>query len=233
MEKCDNVQSGEPENLPSIPRETAPTPTSSMAVPYLGSSVTSGEGLEARPDAGPLPDPRGGPTTPLHCLPQGYGQDCIALLVRDPDWVFAYWEVASPSPRADVDRYERAIRLYICHPIEGRRRVLDLTASSARGDWYINVPHTDGEYLAEVGYLYADGEFHPVACSNPVHTPPSSPSEVLDEEWMSVDCEFYRMYSMSVPGGLSGSEELIGGRVRLSTTADYLSSPFAHPSVCE
>lgn len=144
-------------------------------------------------------------------LPSGYGDDRIVLMVRDPYWVFVYWEITPARLReaqvsAGLGRQEAsmALRLYRVtgQGDDGARihSIVDIEITGGAHNWYINVPHPDCSYCVEIGLAGGEGCFVPLARSNVVTTPRAGMSDVLDESWMSQRAEYEKMYALS--GGM-------------------------------
>jgi hypothetical protein len=141
-------------------------------------------------------------------LPNGYGKDRIVLLVRDPYWLHAYWEVTFAS----VQRAEAALR-EDWHGAKPILRVFDVssedTTSSSEApirdidihgsvnNWYIDVPNPPRSYRVDVGYLTRRGRFYTLAHSNVVTTPRAGVSDVIEENWASVQEQFEKIYAMA------------------------------------
>lgn len=119
-------------------------------------------------------------------LPGDYGRDVIVLLVRDPECLFTYWELAG-------GRFEQAVR-----ELGARARVspwilrlynhtareeTDLPVTREAGNWYIHV-RPESRYHVCIGLQMPDGSFYPLACSNEVVTPRKGISPVVDQDWL-------------------------------------------------
>lgn len=154
-------------------------------------------------------------------LPNGYGHDRIVLMVRDPYWLQAYWEITN----AAVDRAQAALREE-WHGAKPTLRVLDVTSEDTTssveshvGDievvggannWYINVSDPPRSFRVDIGYLTRQGRFFALAHSNVVNTPRAGLSDVIDENWVSVQEQFEKIYAMA--GGFdpgASSAELV------------------------
>ncbi|MBI5832909.1 MAG: DUF4912 domain-containing protein [Armatimonadetes bacterium] len=129
-------------------------------------------------------------------FPQSYGVDRVVLLVRDPQWMFCYWDVSAET-------WERVAGSGITDPASGWRRVLrlhdvssvvagepceatrvcDIEVGPDATDFYFQTPRPNREYRVEFGYLSAVGEFIRLAVSNVVSAPRNAPSEQADEAW--------------------------------------------------
>ncbi len=142
-------------------------------------------------------------------LPEGYGKDRIALMVRDPYWLHCYWEVT----RNAVQRAEAALG-QDWHSARPILRLLDVTSQDTTGssetivrdipihggcnNWYVDVANPPRSYRIDIGYLTPGGRFYVLARSNVAHTPRAGVSEVIDEHWADIDQKKAdRIYAMS------------------------------------
>src|SRR5262249_45025655 len=142
-------------------------------------------------------------------LPAGYGKDRIVVMVRDPYWLHAYWELT----RHAIQRAEAALgqEWHTSRPI---LRLLDVssqdTTSTAEStirdidihggcnNWYIDVSNPPKSYRVDIGYLARSGRFYVLARSNVVTTPRAGVSDVIDENWADLDSKKAdRIYAMS------------------------------------
>jgi hypothetical protein len=113
-------------------------------------------------------------------FPESYGQSRIRLLVKDPEWLFAHWDV-DPQSLADLraELGERAsalsrLTLRVSDPQHGgESRVLLPDGSRS---WYVRADSTERSYRAELGLTLPSGEFRSLAESNTVRTPRSGPA---------------------------------------------------------
>lgn len=119
-------------------------------------------------------------------VPDNYGLDRLVVQVRDPQWLFCYWELHGPKlielraqrGQSYLDACAWVLRLYRIN--EGC--AVDMEIEPAIGNWYINVGRT-GKYQLELGLLSPEGEWVSLLVSQIVETPAQGPSEVVDEEW--------------------------------------------------
>jgi hypothetical protein len=142
-------------------------------------------------------------------LPGGYGKDRIVVMVRDPYWLHAYWELT----RQSVKRAESALG-QDWHGAKPILRLLDVgghdTSSASEkimrdidihggcNNWYIDVPNPPRSYRVDIGYLSRNGRFYVLARSNVVITPRAGVSDVIDENWADIDSKKAdRIYAMS------------------------------------
>jgi hypothetical protein len=164
-------------------------------------------------------------------IPYNYGKTAIILMVRDPHWLFTYWEITE-------EKYNEARRL-LGNSINSSKEILrvyntshspwtsfDITIFSGARNWYINAPEAGCSYLVEIGYLSPDGTFIVLARSNMVKTPLDHMSDVIDEEWMTID--FERIYALSGGFGIGKSsgeiKKLMERYLKLQSSSGWISS---------
>jgi hypothetical protein len=141
-------------------------------------------------------------------LPVSYEEDRIALLVRDPYWVHAYWDITRETlARAQAALGEgwpeakSILRVYDVTGVDfdgsNANSYFDVPLTGGASNWYINVQVPNRAYCVEIGLLSLTGEFVVLARSNVVATPRDVPSDLTDEEWMIPDWEFEKIYALS------------------------------------
>ncbi len=142
-------------------------------------------------------------------LPAGYGKDRIVVMVRDPYWLHAYWELT----RHAIQRAEAALgqEWHTAKPI---LRLLDVTSRDTTSaaetivrdidihggcnNWYLEVGNPPRSFRVDIGYLSRSGRFYVLARSNVVTTPRAGVSDVIDENWADLDPKKAdRIYAMS------------------------------------
>jgi hypothetical protein len=145
---------------------------------------------------------------PKH-LPAGYGKDRIVVMVRDPYWLHAYWELT----RNAIQRAEAALgqewhgskpilRLFdvSSHDTTSTTESVlrDIDIHGGCNNWYIEVGNPPKSFRVDIGYLSKRGRFYAVARSNVVTTPRANVSDLIDENWSDIDPKKAdRIYAMS------------------------------------
>jgi uncharacterized protein len=152
-------------------------------------------------------------------------QDRLVVMVRDPYWLHAYWELAQRS----IDRAQAAmgqrwhsaqpvLRIFRCHGDAAAAHERDIPIHGGCNNWYVDVQDPPADYRLEIGYLAADGTFYCLARSNEVKTPPAGTSDAVDENWTAVAENADRIFAMSggySPQGASRElQELLEERLR-------------------
>ena len=147
---------------------------------------------------------------PTEDLPGGYGDTRIVLMVRDPYWIYTYWEIQESAVQQALSSHnllgqqaEEVLRVYF-----GDETInYDIEVEGLLNDWYINVGRPDTEFFVDYG-LRVQGRFIPLARSNRVRTPRSGMSEVIDDQWMTLEEESRMIYALS--GGFRMGEGSLG-----------------------
>lgn len=147
-------------------------------------------------------------------LPSRYGDNKIVVLVRDPLWLFAYWEI-SDDRKSQIEReaqatwgnLRKALRVYDVTDIifngTNANKSFDIDLTSDASNWYINIGEPNRSWCVDLGVIASDGRFVLIARSNVVTTPRDRASDIVDEEWMTLEEEFAKLYGIS--GGFGGS----------------------------
>lgn len=144
----------------------------------------------------------------IHEPPASYGEDRIALLVRDPYWVHVYWDISREALlRAKGilrDEWYEARSVLRVHDVTGvefdggnSNSFFDISIEGGATNWYVNTRVPNRSYCVEIGLLSRSGRFVLLARSNVATTPRDAPSDVIDEKWMIPDSEFDRVYALS------------------------------------
>jgi hypothetical protein len=144
-------------------------------------------------------------------LPRTYGDDRIVIMTRDPFVVHAYWE-ATPA-RLDREKAwfgwesKLCVRIYDITGVlfDGGNAIgyFDQEVFERTGNWYFDLGRPGHSFCADLGLLSPAGRFLTLSRSNPVTMPRDGVSDVIDEEWMLVDEEFWKLYGY--PEGFKGN----------------------------
>jgi hypothetical protein len=134
---------------------------------------------EAKFEVGEEEDPAGaGAEGPQ--IPQRYNETRAVLMVRDPHWAYAYWDVEDAQAaraRRDAGFEQLVLRVQDLQPSSS----FDIPIQWSDSSWYIYLPNQDADYLLELGYM-ASGRFRLLARSNQVRTPRESIAGDAPEE---------------------------------------------------
>jgi hypothetical protein len=138
----------------------------------------------------------------------------MILLVRDPWWLYTYWELTN----ATVDKFKnelgdnfykstRVLRVYDVTNIifngNNANRFFDIVINDFASSWYIDAAGPGRSWCVDLGLRLPNGRFITILRSNVVQTPLDGPSWITDEEWMIPDDMFARLYGMGFGLGRS------------------------------
>lgn len=135
-------------------------------------------------------------------------QDRVILVVRDPYWIQAYWEIT----KITVDR-ARVAMSSLWHDAKPIIRLLKVSEDSASSvveevvretqihggvrNWFIDVPEAQKQYRVALGYLTTCGKFHLIAKSNTVCPPAPNSESAFDHNWADITEDFKKYYAAS------------------------------------
>ena len=126
-------------------------------------------------------------------LPDGYGESRIVLMPRDPQWAYAYWDVPN-SHKEELRRQggqQLALRIYDTTDIDinsqAPHSVQEYLCDEMAREWYLPIPVSDRDYVADIGYRCADGRWLILARSASVSIPPVYPSDWIEDAFITVN----------------------------------------------
>lgn len=151
------------------------------------------------------------PFEPTPEIPYGYGENELVLMARDPEWAYAYWEITGDTFEnarnrhgRDIEGASMVLRVYDVTDIadgRGENGFYDISIFGGARDWFIHLQRPSGRYYCEIGLLTIGGRFIGLLKSNTISLPPRTASSVVDEQWMSGEEAFSRIFQLS--GGLA------------------------------
>lgn len=136
---------------------------------------------------------------PTKELPSSYGKDRLVILVRDPRWIYAYWELSRKN-YGELLGAPKVLRVYDVTQIiftgANAHKFFDIGISAQADNWYIHTGEPGRSWCVELGVKESDGKFVPLLRSNTVTAPQEEPSALIDEEWVIPEDLFLRLYHM-------------------------------------
>lgn len=121
--------------------------------------------LEARPASSPDPGE----------LPESYGRTKVVAMAVNPYLIHVYWELAAAqldSPEPATLRFRET----------GSGNAFNVNVDLSAKNWYVHLWSPDQRYDVELG-VQRNGEFVPLAHSNPVQTPRAWPVAEVRESY--------------------------------------------------
>ncbi len=165
------------------------------------------------------------------------GRDRVVLLVRDPYWLQACWDVT----RQSVARARAALaeHWHTCQPTlrlmqvdagattaTAESMVRDIPVHGGVKNWYIDIKESPNSYRVDLGYLAENGRFYALARSNVVTTPRPGSSDAIDENWTDIAENYEKIYALS-----GGYEETSAGGDLQELFEERLRRPMGTPLV--
>ncbi|RKY35908.1 MAG: hypothetical protein DRP78_04930, partial [Candidatus Omnitrophota bacterium] len=168
-------------------------------------------------------------------LPAGYGDNRIVVQVRDPYWLYAYWEITREklddvrqNYNSALDNAKRVLRVYDISGVDfcgdNANKFFDIEINDYNNNWYINVAESGNTFCVDIGLRLQDGKFVVLARSNYVTMPIDGPSRITDEEWMVVEEDFNKLYGLSVGWGIGFGASDLRMRMQEQLSSGVLSS---------
>ena len=122
-----------------------------------------------------------------------YGDTKIALMVRDPLTLFAYWEIAAAIRKKynllrNETSNELVLRLYDVRADKGGKpaHYLDVKINNKTDNWYVTLPEANRTWIAHLGFYDEENKFVEIARSNKATTPPDSVSKKSTQKWFDL-----------------------------------------------
>ncbi|MCG8403113.1 MAG: DUF4912 domain-containing protein [Firmicutes bacterium] len=157
-----------------------------------------------------VPKPKSKPQIPE--IPRYYGVDRLVLMVRDPNWLFAYWEITAARQEEFNRQYgpeawrqsRPVLRVYDVTGVvdfsgSNANKYMDFHISNYDDNWHVEVAQPNSTFCIDLGRVLPDGRFVALLRSNIVHTPSLDVSNLVDEEWMWIE-GIYRTITRLHPG---------------------------------
>jgi hypothetical protein len=171
------------------------------------------------------------PSTATPGVPLSYGDCKITALVRDPYWLFTYWEINDTKREEIARRYGHqawneswpVLRVYDTTNLYffDSRHFAEITINDYASNWYICTGQPNKTFCIELGRVRPDGSYIFLARSNFVSAPRDQISDVIDVEWLLLP-EYTAQLYRQIGGSYSGPSS--PGLMGLGP-AEYISSP--------
>lgn len=153
-------------------------------------------------------------------LPCEYGEDGVVLLIRDPYWACAYWEISLATEEAmkaklgtQLEGAQVLLRIYEfkAEQPDEVAQVIDVPVKMRVGSWFLHLGNPGHQFQCEIGYLLTNGVFIAVAKSNRIELPPDDISRDVDaEDWAIVEEDFQLLFqTMKKETGTSSLESFV------------------------
>jgi hypothetical protein len=150
-------------------------------------------------------------------LPYSYNTTKLVAMVRDPYWIYLYWDLDAGMYSEVQKRFQyQGERLRVIIRMHDVTNVnFDGTNSQSQVDvdvdlqarcWFLYIGEPNRSYLFDLGLIDSDGNFFLIARSNIIKVPNDGPSDIIDDKWISYDFEEIYLASGGLGIGLSSGE---------------------------
>ncbi len=192
---------------------------------YLNNSMAGSDHFYMQP---PLPEHLTGITV-IEAgeteIPENYDDTKIVLMVRDPYWLYSYWNINQATiehisaTTKDWGRISLILRVHDITNINNftglnSNYYFDIEISQETKNWYIHVGGPNRSFCVDLGFLLDNGDFYTIARSNMVSTPRDTVSDIVDEEWMSIEEDYQKLYRLTGAGVGNSSAELVESLIK-------------------
>ena len=140
------------------------------------------------------------------------GEDILNCMVRDPRWIYCYWELAPDAlARASRGRSPRVLDtvrwvLRVSPLVHGGKggEFYDIEIDAEARSWYVKVaPGT--RYRVELGLVTVGGDFVPLVSGVEAETPPEPLGEIASRDWGPLSSELERLVEQGLVGSSASS----------------------------
>lgn len=183
----------------AAPRKAPSRPLREVVGSALPKSARAPKKAELKPVATPPPPaPPAPPPPPASSepyidrggdLPAAFGDDRIHALVRDPEWIFVYWELhgdrsnhLARTQGGGKSFNDLPWHLRVRSAVDGSLQQ-EIPIYVAASNWYIRTGAAR-KTSVEIGFYAPNGDFIVAAGTHPVTTPRGTPSPDRTEVWM-------------------------------------------------
>jgi len=192
---------------PEVNAESSPSPSMDVPPPSV----------EANPLKAATPEPNHAVPAYefLGYLPDSYGTQKLFLAARDPNIIFAYWDL-SPVQYQEAARVAKDGKIFLEVYVPGEGRVQQVHVWDSHKNWYLQVNRPDTAFVAQLGYYTNEGAFVTLARSAEIRTPRDTLSPNTDAKFVTIPftITFREILQMIAGMGLPG-EELVDTLLRL------------------
>lgn len=154
----------------------------------------------------------------LGTLPDSYGTRKLFLVARDPNILFAYWDL-DPHQYQEACRSAHDGKVFLEVYVPGEGRVQQIHVWDSHKNWYLQVNRPNTPFVAQLGYYRNDGGFEVLARSSETVTPRDDLSPNTDATFVTIPfhLSFQELYDL-VARQVRPGEQLAETLARLEKT---------------
>ncbi|MBO8450261.1 MAG: DUF4912 domain-containing protein [Spirochaetes bacterium] len=123
------------------------------------------------------------PNGMLNAVPESYNETCIRVLLRNPGWVFVFWdfravEFSACTAQRGFESFGLRTSFFEDSALTERRDSYSIAVSPSDRKWYIHLSERDCFCRVDLIAMHSDGKDLPLAQSNTVVVPPAAGIEL-------------------------------------------------------
>ena len=162
----------------------------------------------------------------LGYLPESYGTKKLFLVARDPNILFAYWDL-SPVQYQEAARAAHDGKVFLEVYVPGEGRVQQIHVWDSHRNWYLQVNRPDTTFVAQLGYYRPDGGFEVLARSAEVRTPRDTLSPNTNARFVTLpfSVSFRELFNIIAGQSQEGEELARPSRACRRATSSFPSRP--------
>ena len=167
-----------------------PDPEAHLVARMAGEAALAAAEIPLAEEKLPAPAPAAPPAVPefdeqLGELPDGYGEDSVMLLPKDPYSLYLYWDFSQETVQRAFEwmpGVHTKIRVFADNELV---REVDFSLDSH--SWYFHGLQPGRAYRVELASIAVDGQSRRIGpASNTTRLPPDGPSEVVDDRFVRI-----------------------------------------------
>ena len=133
-----------------------------------------------------------------HALTGNYNETQISCILRNPAWLFVFWNISNQDNEKIEDAFDGALRIRICI-LKGSddpspKEVIEVQCSSTSQEQYVLIPK-DAQFI-KAELILSSGANSEVLAFSPIVAIPHSPSLINDLQ-VGQDCDFPEIIKLS------------------------------------
>ena len=144
-------------------------------------------------------------------IPPGYDETKVVLMVRDPHWAFAYWDIKKTKAgeiRSYSDFESLLLRVYKVDKEDSSYSdtgsSFDIPIQFTDNSWYIYLPDADCSYFLELSFR-SGGRYQVLSRSNIIRTPRETLSEYGGVQGGKMEALIEKIYHQSRRSSISST----------------------------
>ncbi|MBM3275773.1 MAG: DUF4912 domain-containing protein, partial [Candidatus Sericytochromatia bacterium] len=118
-----------------------------------------------------------------------YDENRAVLLVRDPQWAYAYWDISKALAESAASKgdFRQILRVQELSGHYGSPAYFfDVQVPRHARSWYLKLPGDGRRYRIELGLHHRDGSYTAVVASNAIEMPSAKPSPVVADKFVAL-----------------------------------------------